>query len=607
MSLLLNLIKDFFTKKQHTSLNCGIFAWIGDDTEKFNPVLFNILGIYNDARGGDSCGVYWNKTALKALGTKAKWEELVRDKEVKLVEKLKLKRYPIIIGHARKASVGTICQENIQPVTLYDSKDKICYVQAHNGTLSNYRELAKKHNINFKESETDSIVLSRLIYLKGFDILEEYEGTAALVINFPKEPNVLYAFHGKSNKYYNVSEERPLHYFHDDAMGTYISSEKSHLQTITGMYGLEPPVEFKHNVLYRLEGNKVEEIRTINRVKETKPTTYNNTIFSYSSGKYDGVNSDFNNNRRDIVPRNICNAHIGHSSSNVSSAVIRYTKGLFWHGQYVAHDYQVVDSWGWTSNKYAASNYNNLYHLWFFGGLLMKNKECFSELEEIRIKHDIEVEEVFKGYDNLRRFEGKLSRCSVFPFTRISDSQTGVMVQSDLMQSTWRTGMFFEGSFTALFSDKILTFKAGDLSDIEKTKWGEVYTIKRLLADYPELASDNFGMLIADRPSFKMSDIDCAMTNPSECSTFGNKNGLCDTCTYNLNYTDNIDQLPFDEDDDKEKVIQLTHILSAKLVPIVHDLEELIEEVDSTGYADCIEDNLNKIKDSKDNLKNIVS
>ena len=143
ITMLISVIYNYLFRRKVTNLNCGIFAFVGISSDKFSPVLFNILGVYNDNRGGDSCGVYFNKGTILGIKTEAKYEALVKSK--KLHTTIKLGKYPVAIGHCRKASVGAVSEKNIQPVTVRDeSKDnKLLYVHSHNGTITNHKDLAK--------------------------------------------------------------------------------------------------------------------------------------------------------------------------------------------------------------------------------------------------------------------------------------------------------------------------------------------------------------------------------------------------------------------------------------------------------------------------------
>ena len=90
---------------------CGIAAWAGENPKYFNKYKFDILGIFNDSRGGDSCGISTDGEIYYGLTT--------LDKKYKdfLVEKNYLvpKKIPIVIAHTRKSSVGVINMHNAHP------------------------------------------------------------------------------------------------------------------------------------------------------------------------------------------------------------------------------------------------------------------------------------------------------------------------------------------------------------------------------------------------------------------------------------------------------------------------------------------------------------
>ena len=46
---------------------CGIWAYSG---KNFNKYKFNILGIFNDSRGGDSCGLFLSNKKKKQIDKK---------------------------------------------------------------------------------------------------------------------------------------------------------------------------------------------------------------------------------------------------------------------------------------------------------------------------------------------------------------------------------------------------------------------------------------------------------------------------------------------------------------------------------------------------------
>ena len=62
---------------------CGIAAYNGNN---FNKDKFNILGVFNDSRGGDSCGVFLNNKDGLQLAYGHGKTELYRDFIVSDVE-----------------------------------------------------------------------------------------------------------------------------------------------------------------------------------------------------------------------------------------------------------------------------------------------------------------------------------------------------------------------------------------------------------------------------------------------------------------------------------------------------------------------------------------
>jgi glucosamine 6-phosphate synthetase-like amidotransferase/phosphosugar isomerase protein len=90
---------------------CGIFAWSGSKPELFNKSKFDILGIYNDSRGGDSCGVSTDGEIYYGVTTNCKkYSQFLFEKNYLLPNK-----FPTVIGHTRKSSVGSVNTENAHP------------------------------------------------------------------------------------------------------------------------------------------------------------------------------------------------------------------------------------------------------------------------------------------------------------------------------------------------------------------------------------------------------------------------------------------------------------------------------------------------------------
>ncbi len=69
--LLISTIIYLIDPKRQAVLYCGIFAFYGDN-KYFSRDKFNILGIFNDSRGGDACGIGSNNYLETFCGTHSK-------------------------------------------------------------------------------------------------------------------------------------------------------------------------------------------------------------------------------------------------------------------------------------------------------------------------------------------------------------------------------------------------------------------------------------------------------------------------------------------------------------------------------------------------------
>jgi hypothetical protein len=213
---------------------CGIFGSIGPNDP--NIYKLHILGMDNEVRGRDSCGLYWNGVVLRSSA--------IREREyTDYISTYRLKDWngknKINFGHVRNSSVGIISDENAHPVTIYSEAKKVrpTLIGAHNGTIYNIDELAKKYKVNVEDYETDSQKIFAILAEKHFDVLKEYQGSATLVFMYPqKDPNLLYIWKGKSKKSASSVqslEERPLYMYIEGSTGQhYFSSREEGLNII---------------------------------------------------------------------------------------------------------------------------------------------------------------------------------------------------------------------------------------------------------------------------------------------------------------------------------------------------------------------------------------
>ena len=205
---------------------CGIFGIISEKPIPFDYTKFCVLGVDNDSRGGDSCGIFIDGNVEYGVGSK-KFFKKFRSESVLLNE---TEKASIAIGHCRKASVGVISEKTAQPVVIYkDNKPE--FVVLHNGTIYNYKELAEKYIPDIDiTGMTDSQVMAHIFYHAGYNVLSEYNGGAVFVIiDYRLDTPEVLLFRGESKKY-NIEnaqavEERPLYFCIENNVLTFSSIE----------------------------------------------------------------------------------------------------------------------------------------------------------------------------------------------------------------------------------------------------------------------------------------------------------------------------------------------------------------------------------------------
>lgn len=347
---------------------CGIFGLINKDQAIFDKGIFNILGIANDVRGGDSCGIFIDGKTEYGVDKKKLYQDFFLDsKLIKSTSECK-----VAFGHCRKTSVGKTSLETAQPVVIKEG-DEIKYVLLHNGTIYNYEELAKKYipDIDIK-GMSDSQVMARIFYYKGYDALSEYNGGAVFVIadyrDNPKPRIFFWKGESKKTAYAKVSfEERPFYYVNKD--GKFIFS----------------------SIPYFLEGYVNDECWTI----------HSNTLVEYINGNI-YINKKFN--------RNNCQQDKEYKSINSSTAYNSNSNNSNYSGGWGSSNYVYLNDLGEymlkqkkLHGKVFCSAYGiafdnsfqspNSQYFYFYNGVLLYNEEAFNFIEMVREHFSIDIPE----------------------------------------------------------------------------------------------------------------------------------------------------------------------------------------------------------------------
>ena len=411
---------------------CGIFSIINSKPRKFDYTTFCVLGVNNDSRGGDSCGVFID--GLWEVGVDKKKEFRDFFKESSVLNRIKGKNVSIALGHCRKASVGGVSDKTAQPVVLTDKAGNAKFVMIHNGTIHNYEELAKKYipKIDIK-GLTDSQVMARIFYYKGYDCLSEYNGGSVfLIVDYRQpEPRIL-IFRGASKKYSTsttIEEERPF-YFIQNKNEFVCSSIDKYLEV------LRPDDEVftvEDNVLIQVLPGDIVNVKSYDRsnCQQSKVVNYTTgnsygTVWQgnqsgstyggtyYQGGGYRGgagvghttpaVGSEFNRG----------GTSTGSSIDRVTSIGPKFlrpdkTTNLYFtdkaktiraHGQLSINDFGRM----YTGEAAKEESSHTVKEIWFFNGIALLDVEYFRFLEFALKKSKMSKEEFMTKYQNLIRF-----------------------------------------------------------------------------------------------------------------------------------------------------------------------------------------------------------
>lgn len=352
---------------------CGIAGIINKSKSNFDYSTFCMLGVSNDARGGDSCGIFIDGKYEYGTG-KEKFFSSFFLKSKLLKETTKSK---IALLHCRKASVGAINESTAQPVIIKNN-NKVDFVVIHNGTIYNYKELAKKYISEIDiEGMTDSQVMARIFYYKGYDVLSEYKGSAAFVIvdyRLGNPKTLLFRGSSKMTAYSREAEqERPLFYCIDHSKKQLIFSS-----IYEYLYTIEKDIDVYYvpdNKLVSFNGSNLVLYKEIDRSKcvQTDNTKVKTKYKYWEDDFYDDYYSGF--------------------------LTANLTNNKYWVKNAVAHGEYIIGKYGRIEKSLSKGCL-----VYFFDGCALKNKECYDFLETLRNKLKLSVYEFSKQFQNLIRF-----------------------------------------------------------------------------------------------------------------------------------------------------------------------------------------------------------
>lgn len=492
-------------------------------------LAFNVLGVANDVRGGDSCGYFIDgKYNYGHEQTKLYENFFKTDEELKTITTAK-----IAIGHDRKASVGGVSLEKAQPVviTKEDDDNVVDFVLIHNGTINNHKELAKKYlKTNEKDDFSDSQIMAYIIYYHGFEVLQEYIGAGAFVMvdyRQDRENPTAYIFKGESMQSYSgkPQEERPL-YLAMKQNEIWFSSLKSPLELITWNKNYKI-IDLKTNTLFTIKDGTIIDEMEYDRTKIEWKSQYGSSVQIYRNGRYfnmDDYDEDDcvhygamygkKNNTKHSPSAQYSGLHYGRSMGKpktTSDPTIKreiHTNYIQDESSLYSYSYNVPDKIVYKSseNRYylnnlpvdgkqrvTASGYISkdpdpnstyVYEIYFFQGTIVKTKVAFDFLNELCTKLNINHRELYEHYEPL------VWSMSLFP----RFDYTLNVIQKHILEKDKDNNInieckLYSGLLPVLFlqTDKIYTIDKGAV-----VSYIDVYTNRDFFDDYKAHVNDPY-------------------------------------------------------------------------------------------------------------------
>lgn len=374
---------------------CGLFGFISSKGDvKINKQNFNTLGVYNDARGGDSVGILVNEEVEYGINDTKLFSKFYKGSNL-LTPEL---HASFILGHTRKASVGKVSLENAQPVVIYDEEGKdVEFVLFHNGTLKNHLALAGKYLTPPFDGVTDSYIMAYLLYFEGFKIFKEYIGAGMFItVDYRKNrksPTISF-FKGASTVTElttPVFEERPL-YVYENEEGFWYSSMENSLELISSN---DPAAKIKNlpcNTVFSYVNGKLIKKESISRAAAMQGTAYglDNVLLEHYKS-YSIPKNNFPVHREENFVENPKQSNLGKACYHLPSRTHLYTQdkisfedGLYYLNGKLLHGVKKFTDYGFTFDVCT-----DMMDYYFYQGVLLYGKNIYEAL--CMIEHEFTI------------------------------------------------------------------------------------------------------------------------------------------------------------------------------------------------------------------------
>lgn len=493
---------------------CGIFGYAGVPEFPVDLDKIKVLGMENDSRGGNGCGLLLGDTLHKSV-LPPKFTDFIRNKRLTVPTEKQ-----VVLGHCRRATVGAVSVENTHPFQAIGKTRKPTLIGMHNGTVSNWEELCKEVGVEGHQNfQVDSVGLLSLLAhsAKGnFDVLSHYVGAAALAWVYNSSPNTLFLYHGKSKKYKNSAatpvEERPLYYW-DTAFqltedgelvpsgrrGVYFSSIPESLEKIGALQN--EVTELPFNAVFMVKNGKISKVADVDRSASYQDSyTYSGTTYDYSRSGSETKVVHFNSTTRankklpdpcifmkSMEKQDICTLLLNdRQQANKNDGRVYFDRGIYWRDGFPIHSRFAVYKYPSTNPEvtmvdvpfyletdgtvvlFSEGETRKMEARYFYRGLLCRDKASYDALVVRAEKDEMLYKQDYVNYVHEQQFcIYSDNRASVVPTTPF-------IFYDGTHKNTTRLSDFAEGDFFPLFSKNVYRFKSGTLVEIvEQQMWNK--------------------------------------------------------------------------------------------------------------------------------------
>lgn len=283
-------------RRQQSILGCGLVGFAPMKKGQANLDWIKLMLSFNASRGTDSCGIFMNDEIVKGTGDVADVTKWLAKNKLIYDHKIKNKA---IVAHMRRASYNHGTKDAFSAHPFEFEHEGRSIIGVHNGGIENFHSLVVDYNVEDKGLTVDSQRLFKIMIEKGYSVLNDYTGNAALLWCYSDDPGAVYCFKGASKTNYHqayLDDERPL-FLMQNSDGTYFSSMREPLDIACDqdLKILSP----RQNTVCRIKDNEITAIFEANR-------TETNCLWTPAKSNYGKVpkyqtHGDDDDDERDVL------------------------------------------------------------------------------------------------------------------------------------------------------------------------------------------------------------------------------------------------------------------------------------------------------------------